>query len=119
MTDAAGFRADIDRVPETLLELAAALEHERMWSFTEAPRRLLLLGMGSSHYAADVCAVAPTRGGHRRRRRSVVSRFDLASIARARGRGDLRRWYLGRDTAVALLTEPLVAELLAAEWWGQ
>jgi len=56
MSDPAGFRADIDRVPETLVELAAALDQEPAWPFTEAPRRLVLVGMGSSHYAADVCA---------------------------------------------------------------
>jgi len=56
MPDPTGFRSDIERVPETLLELATALDQERLWPFTEAPRRLVLLGMGSSHYAADVCA---------------------------------------------------------------
>ena len=56
MTDPAGFRADIDRIPRSLMDLATAIDGEAMWPVSAPPRQLLLLGMGSSHYAADVCA---------------------------------------------------------------
>jgi fructoselysine-6-P-deglycase FrlB-like protein len=55
MPDVVGFRADVDRVPETLISLAAAVD-KLVWPIDQTPRRLLLLGMGSSHYAADVFA---------------------------------------------------------------
>jgi glucosamine--fructose-6-phosphate aminotransferase (isomerizing) len=89
MTDAAGFRADVDRVPETLLELAAALDQERTWPFTEAPRRLLLLGMGSSHYAADVCA-------RRLRSAGIDAVAELSSV--------VSTWPPSRDLAVVAIS---------------
>jgi len=56
MTDPAGFRADLDRIPQSLTELATASDGGAMWPISGRPPRLLLLGMGSSHYAAAVCA---------------------------------------------------------------
>jgi glucosamine 6-phosphate synthetase-like amidotransferase/phosphosugar isomerase protein len=75
MTDQAGFRSDLDRVPDSLFGLAAVLDQaEPMWPVAETPRRLLLLGMGSSHFAADVCA-------RRMRAAGIDAVAELASVA--------------------------------------
>ena len=74
MTDAAGFRDDIGRVPEFLVALASVVEGDAMWPLFDTPRRLLLVGMGSSHYAADVCA-------RRLRAAGVDAVAELASAA--------------------------------------
>jgi glucosamine--fructose-6-phosphate aminotransferase (isomerizing) len=51
------FRADIEQVPGTLVRLADAIATGKVdWGITSAPRRLLLIGMGSSYFAADACA---------------------------------------------------------------
>ena len=57
--DTAAFRADLDLIPETLDALADALEAglpglDRLPSLGAS--RVLVLGMGSSRYAADVVA---------------------------------------------------------------
>ena len=57
--DTAAFRADLDLIPSTLAALADALEQglpglDRLGSL--GTRRVLVLGMGSSRYAADVVA---------------------------------------------------------------
>ena len=56
--DAAGFLADVERVPATLVGLAAALDEGDLPvdAVPTSPRRVLLLGMGSSAYAAGVVA---------------------------------------------------------------
>jgi fructoselysine-6-P-deglycase FrlB-like protein len=75
MTDPAGFRADLDRVPDSLFALAAAVEDATpMWPVAKTPRRLVLLGMGSSHFAADVCA-------RRMRAAGIDAVAELASVA--------------------------------------
>jgi len=75
MTDPAGFRADLDRVPDSLFALAAAADDATpMWPVAEMPRRLVLLGMGSSHFAADVCA-------RRMRAAGIDAVAELASVA--------------------------------------
>ena len=45
-----------------------------MWPVRKLPRRLLLLGMGSSHFAADVCA-------RRLRAAGIDAVADLSSVA--------------------------------------
>jgi fructoselysine-6-P-deglycase FrlB-like protein len=57
------FGQDIERTPETLRNLAAALRAENPWSVASgvlegvrSGRRLVLLGMGSSHFAISVLA---------------------------------------------------------------
>jgi glutamine---fructose-6-phosphate transaminase (isomerizing) len=103
MTDPRHFREDVEHVPNSLLALSEAIDAGKLyWPLTGVPRRLLLLGMGSSHFAADVCA-------RRLRAAGMGSSFPGARHA-VRYDGD-------DDVRVALLTEPLVAELLAAEWW--
>jgi glutamine---fructose-6-phosphate transaminase (isomerizing) len=74
MTDPAGFRSDLDRVPDSLFALAAAVDETPMWPVAETPRRLVLLGMGSSHFAADVCA-------RRMRAAGIDAVAELASVA--------------------------------------
>jgi glucosamine 6-phosphate synthetase-like amidotransferase/phosphosugar isomerase protein len=74
MTDASGFRSDIERVPQSLFELASVVEREPIWPIVAVPRRLLLLGMGSSHFAAEVCA-------RRLRAAGVDAVAELASAA--------------------------------------
>lgn len=54
--DAQRFRTDLDAVPDSLVVLADAIEDGRLWTLDETPRRLALVGMGSSHFAAEVCA---------------------------------------------------------------
>ena len=74
MTDPTRFREDLQRVPESLFALAAAAEEQvAMWPVAN-PRRLLLLGMGSSHFAAEVCA-------RRLRAAGVDAVAELASVA--------------------------------------
>ena len=58
------FGADIERTPETLRALAASLRAENQWSVAgsalegvRSGRRLVLLGMGSSHFANAVLAL--------------------------------------------------------------
>lgn len=58
------FGADIERTPETMHGLAAALRDENPWAVAgdvldgvRAGRRLVLLGMGSSHFANLVLAL--------------------------------------------------------------
>ena len=53
MPDPAGFRADIDLIPQSLDALADARDHGSIWPIAAIPRRLLLIGMGSSHFAAE------------------------------------------------------------------
>jgi fructoselysine-6-P-deglycase FrlB-like protein len=51
------FRADIEEIPGTLERLAGAIDAGEVdWGITSPPRRVLLTGMGSSYFAADVCA---------------------------------------------------------------
>ncbi|NQW72519.1 MAG: SIS domain-containing protein [Actinobacteria bacterium] len=52
------FLADIERKPEALSALAASMGRENLWAATVIDRdsHLVLLGMGSSHYANGVAA---------------------------------------------------------------
>lgn len=67
--DALGFRADLDQIPATLLVAADCGER---WPMAKPPRRLLMLGMGSSFFAADVVA-------RRLRTKGVDAVAELAS----------------------------------------
>lgn len=68
-----GFLADLHRKPEVLAALADRLRAEDPWAPTgPAPERVVLLGMGSSAYAASVAAA-------RLRARGVVAVAELAS----------------------------------------
>lgn len=68
------FLADLQRKPEALRALAAGLRAEDPWSAVGVPPagRVLLLGMGSSAYAAGVAAA-------RMRHRGLVAVSELAS----------------------------------------
>ena len=56
------FRSDLEQIPISLEQLATAIDDCALdWGITSAPRRLLLTGMGSSYFAADVCAGACAR----------------------------------------------------------
>jgi fructoselysine-6-P-deglycase FrlB-like protein len=69
-----GFAADLDRKPEVLRSLAAALAAGNPWT-AAIPRdveRVVLLGMGSSAYAGSVAAA-------RMRARGLVASSELAS----------------------------------------
>ena len=72
--DAAGFLADLELVPQTLMALAGALEAGDLpiGAVTSGPPRVLMLGMGSSAYAAGVVAA-------RLRAAGVAAVADLAS----------------------------------------
>jgi len=51
------FRADLDRIPDSLTAMAGAVERgELRWPIDAAPSRVLLTGMGSSLFAASVVA---------------------------------------------------------------
>ncbi|CAA9328113.1 MAG: SIS domain protein [uncultured Nocardioidaceae bacterium] len=68
-----GFLADLYRKPAALTSLAALLRQGDPWSvLEERPARVVLLGMGSSMYAAAVAAA-------RLRARGVVAVAELAS----------------------------------------
>ncbi|MBI1378369.1 MAG: SIS domain-containing protein [Frankiales bacterium] len=54
--DPALFLADLERKPEQLRSLAAALDDADPWAALPGASRLVLLGMGSSAYAAGVAA---------------------------------------------------------------
>ena len=54
--DPALFLADLERKPEQLRSLAAALDDADPWAALPGASRLVLLGMGSSAYAASVAA---------------------------------------------------------------
>lgn len=57
MSDPANFLADLEQVPAALAELARRLRNgPARWPIHGRPRRLLLVGMGSSCYAAEVAA---------------------------------------------------------------
>ena len=67
------FLADLQRKPEALSSLAARLRDGNPWScLEERPERVVLLGMGSSTYAAGVAAA-------RLRSRGLVAVAELAS----------------------------------------
>lgn len=72
--DPAGFLADVERVPETLRALADALDTDALplSAINREWRQVLLLGMGSSTYAAGVVAA-------RLRAAGVAAVADLAS----------------------------------------
>ncbi|MCY7418831.1 MAG: SIS domain-containing protein, partial [Chloroflexi bacterium] len=54
---ARAFQADLDAKPEALARLAAELPRDRVIpTLPLAPRRIVLLGMGSSGYAAGITA---------------------------------------------------------------
>ncbi len=75
MTDPRRFRDDVEHVPNSLLALSEAIDAGKLyWPVAETPRRLLLLGMGSSHFAADVCA-------RRMRAVGIDAVAELASVA--------------------------------------
>lgn len=71
---AEGFLADLGRKPEVLRTLAERLAAENPWAAVVPPDvdRVVLLGMGSSAYAAAVAAA-------RMRRRGIVAVSELAS----------------------------------------
>jgi glucosamine--fructose-6-phosphate aminotransferase (isomerizing) len=50
------FRTDLEAKPAALRELAARLDETDPWAFAGPVRRVLMLGMGSSRYAAQVTA---------------------------------------------------------------
>jgi fructoselysine-6-P-deglycase FrlB-like protein len=56
--DASAFLADLERSPAVLAAFADAVERgEATWPLDPTPRRVLLMGMGSSLYAAQVAAL--------------------------------------------------------------
>lgn len=62
--DPSRFLADVEAKPDSLRRLAVALESTDSWQgIPVAPRRVLLLGMGSSRYAAEVAAHQLRAGG--------------------------------------------------------
>ncbi len=67
------FRRDLEAKPAVLRELAAALDEADVWGFARPVRRVLLVGMGSSRYAAEVAALAM-------RRRGITAIADYASV---------------------------------------
>ncbi len=55
--DPRAFRADLELIPTTLIDMAGAVVAGQLsWTLTSPPRRILLIGMGSSWYAASVAA---------------------------------------------------------------
>jgi glutamine---fructose-6-phosphate transaminase (isomerizing) len=55
--DRTGFLTDIERIPSTLADLARAIDGGSVaWPVVAPPRRILFLGMGSSHFAASAVA---------------------------------------------------------------
>ncbi|MEO8475502.1 MAG: SIS domain-containing protein [Actinomycetota bacterium] len=56
MMDPAAFRADLEAKPAALRSLADALTAADPWASIERPERVVLIGMGSSRYAAGVAA---------------------------------------------------------------
>lgn len=55
--DPEAFRSDLDGIPGALDDLADALAAgDLRWPIEDTPRRLVLTGMGSSYFAAEVCA---------------------------------------------------------------
>jgi len=62
--DPEAFRSDLDGIPGALDDLADAIAAGNMrWPIDGVPRRLVLTGMGSSYFAADVCARRLRAGG--------------------------------------------------------
>jgi glucosamine--fructose-6-phosphate aminotransferase (isomerizing) len=71
--DAAGFLADLEEKPARLRELADLLESDDPWrDLPAALDQLVVIGMGSSHYAGSVAA-------SRLRRHGVAAVAELAS----------------------------------------
>ncbi len=67
------FLADLEQKPEALRDLAARLREEDPWAFLDRrAERVVLLGMGSSSYAAGVAAA-------RMRARGLIAVSELAS----------------------------------------
>lgn len=55
--DAVRFREDLERVPDALAVAAQAIgDGSLSWPLIRVPRRVLMLGMGSSYFAASVAA---------------------------------------------------------------
>ncbi|MFF2494973.1 SIS domain-containing protein [Agromyces sp. NPDC058064] len=79
--DTAAFRSDLELIPETLARLADALEAglpgldevAAIGRGSDGPPRVLVLGMGSSRYAADVVA-------RRFRAAGATATVELASV---------------------------------------
>jgi glucosamine 6-phosphate synthetase-like amidotransferase/phosphosugar isomerase protein len=73
VTDPAGFLADLEAKPEALQRLAGLLAAGNPWEpLPVVGRRVLFVGMGSSHYAASVAAA-------RLRARGIDAVAELAS----------------------------------------
>jgi fructoselysine-6-P-deglycase FrlB-like protein len=69
-----GFRADVEAAPARLAELAATLRAGDPWRGLRDAGRILLLGMGSSRYAAETAAL-------RLRTAGLVAVAEPASVA--------------------------------------
>ena len=90
MTDPRDFREDVEHVPNSLFALSEAIDAgELYWPLTGVPRRLLLLGMGSSHFTADVCA-------RRLRAAGIDAVAEVASVAHT--------WPAAPDLAVVAIS---------------
>lgn len=61
--DAALFRQDLDEIPDALQRVADAVSGDPMWPVGQ-PNRIVLTGMGSSYFAADVAARRLRAAGH-------------------------------------------------------
>jgi glucosamine--fructose-6-phosphate aminotransferase (isomerizing) len=84
------FRADLELVPSSLDRLAVAIHDGHVsWPVNGVPRRLLLTGMGSSFFAADVCA-------RRLRAAGIDAVAELASAAVT--------WPAARDLVVVAIS---------------
>src|SRR5262245_28873148 len=100
MDDPVGFRADVERTPESLAALASAIDGGTFWPVVDGPRRLLLLGMGASPSAAEVCARLLRAAG-------IDAVAELASTATT--------WPASSDlTAIAISAGGTSPETLAA-----
>ena len=79
------FRDDLHRKPELLGRAAGLLRERDPWGFLdEPPRRIVLLGMGSSAYAGGVAAARLRSGGH-----VAVSELASSDLLPAWGEGTL------------------------------
>ena len=62
--EAAGFLADVEEKPDRLRGLADVVERDDPWGgVVDSADRLVILGMGSSHYAGAVAASRLRRHG--------------------------------------------------------
>ena len=81
--DPAAFLADLEAKPAALRALADRLDGADPWTPIEVPQRIVLIGMGSSRYAAGVAATRLRAAGIEHARMAAITLDQPDAAARS------------------------------------